>query len=115
MISEKQKILNLLNEAKDSRFFLRKWSIVNDLSNANYDAGNEIIYNTEVLKSSLCDNNNAYILVRCNIAIVQPQATQVIFKECAPFSKYITKIDGTTTDDGEDFRFSHADVQSNRM
>ena len=47
----------------------RKWSIVNDQSNANYGVGNEILYNTEVLKSNLCDYNDAYILVRGDIAI----------------------------------------------
>ena len=47
------KTLNLLNEPNDSRFVTRKWNIVIDQSNANYDAGNEIIYNTEVLKSNL--------------------------------------------------------------
>ena len=30
-----QKISNLLNEASDSNFVTRKWSIVNDQSNAN--------------------------------------------------------------------------------
>ena len=39
---EHQKILNLLNEASDSKFVTRKWNIVNDQSNANYDAENEI-------------------------------------------------------------------------
>ena len=44
---EHQKKLNLLNEVNDSKFVTRKWNIVNDQSNANYDPGNEIIYNTE--------------------------------------------------------------------
>ena len=39
---EHQKILNLLNEANNSKFMIRKWSIVNDQSNANYDVGNEL-------------------------------------------------------------------------
>ena len=47
-----QKILNLLNEASDSKFVTRKCNIVNDQSHANYDVGNEIIYNIEVLKSN---------------------------------------------------------------
>ena len=34
---KRQKILNLLNEPKDSKFMKRKWNIVNDQSNANYD------------------------------------------------------------------------------
>ena len=32
---------------------------VNDESNANYDAGNEIIYNTYLLKSNVCHFNDA--------------------------------------------------------
>ena len=71
---ENQKTLHLLNEASDSKFTTRKWNMVNDQSNANYDIGNEIIYNTEVLKSNLCDYNNAYILVKGNIAIKGHQA-----------------------------------------
>ena len=36
-----------------------KQNIVNDQSNANFNVGNEIIYNTEVLKSDRCDYNDA--------------------------------------------------------
>ena len=50
---EHQKILNLLNEASNSKFFTRKWNIANDQRNANFNVGNKIIYNTEVLKSNL--------------------------------------------------------------
>ena len=48
----------------------RKWNIVNGQSNANYDAGNEISYNTEVLKSNLCGYNDAYILVRGDVTVI---------------------------------------------
>ena len=58
-----------MNEASESKFVTRKWNIFNDQSNANYDVGTEIIYNTEVLKSYLCNYNDAYILVRGNIMI----------------------------------------------
>ena len=44
-------MLHLLNEESDSKFVTRKWNNVNNQSNANYDIGNEIIYNTEVVKS----------------------------------------------------------------
>ena len=54
----------LLNERNNSKFVTRKWNIVNDNSIANYQEGNEITYDTEVLKSKLCDYNDAYILVR---------------------------------------------------
>ena len=36
---------------------LNLWQVicVTDNSNSNYDAANEITYNTEILKSNLCD------------------------------------------------------------
>ena len=77
MIMEHQKVLKLLNEASDSKFVTGKWNIVNDNSKANYDAGNEISYNTEVLKSNLCDYSNAYILVRGDITVTAAGETQV--------------------------------------
>ena len=43
---EHQKISNLLKE-RYSKITRRKLNIVNDRSNANYDVGNEIIYNTD--------------------------------------------------------------------
>ena len=94
--------MNLLNEASDSKFVTRKWNIVNGQSNANYGVGIEITYNTKISKSNLCEYNNAYILVRGDIIVVAVHATQVAFKNCAPFTKCITKIDETKIDDAED-------------
>ena len=88
---EHQKLLNLLNEASDSRFVTRKWSIINDQSNANYDVGNEIIYNTKVLK--FCDYNDAYILARGDIVTTANNNTAlIIFKNCAPFIIYLLSL-----------------------
>ena len=52
---EDKKILNLLNEVNNSKFLTTKLNIVNDNSNTNYNERNEVIYNMEVLKSTLCD------------------------------------------------------------
>ena len=71
-------------------------------SNANYAVRNEINNSTEVFKSNLWDNNDAYILVRGNITTTGDNGAQVAFKNCAPFIKCTTKIDGTTIDDAED-------------
>ena len=79
--------------------------IINDQSNANYNVANEIIYDTEVLKSNPWDYNDFYISVGGNIAIIGHQVTQVASKIYAPFTKCITKIDGTTMDDAEDLDF----------
>ena len=73
---EHQKILNLLDEANNSKFITRKLNIVNDNSRDNYNTGNWIIYNKGVLKSNLCDYNDFYILIRGNIAIIGHQVMQ---------------------------------------
>ena len=99
---EGKKILHLLNEESNSKFVTRNWNIVNDQSNANYDVGNEISIR-QVLKSNLCEFSDAYILVRGDTTINEHNATQVVFKNCAPNTKCITKIDGTTIDDAGDF------------
>ena len=89
----------LLNEANDSKFVRRKWNTVNDLSNTNYDVGNEINYNTKISKSNLCDYNYAYISVTGYITVVAGPTTQASFKNCALFTKCMKKIGGTTIDD----------------
>ena len=81
----------------------RKWNIVSDQSNANCNIKIEIIHNMKVLKSNLCDCNDAYILVKVEITIIGHAATQVPFKHFALFIKCITKFDGTKPDDAEHF------------
>ena len=54
----KQTIINIVT---------RKWNIGNYQSYGKYDDKNEITYNTEILKSNLCDYSDAYILVRGDI------------------------------------------------
>ena len=46
-------MLNLLNEANGSKFVTRSWKIVDVNSKVNYNAANEITYDTEILKSVL--------------------------------------------------------------
>ena len=55
-----------------------------------------------MVKSSLCDYNDAYILVRGDITVTAAPALQVSLKNCVRFIKCITKIDETTIDDAED-------------
>ena len=66
VIAEKQQktILNVSLDSSivnDPKLVKRKWNIVNYYSKANYGEENDITYNTEVLKSNLCDYNHAYI------------------------------------------------------
>ena len=100
---ELQKLFNFLNETNDSLFVTRKWNIASYQSDRNYYVKKEIIYHTKVLKSNLSYYIDAYILVRGDIiSIAHNIPTQVAFKICALFTKYIIKVDGTTIDDAED-------------
>ena len=58
-------------------------------------------FNTEILKSSLYDYNDAYILVKGDITVIAAPQTQVAFKNCVPFTKWVTKVDETTIEDAE--------------
>ena len=53
---EHQKIWNLLNEEYNTKLITRKWNVVNDATNEN-------TYNTDILKSNLCDYNDSYIFL----------------------------------------------------
>ena len=46
---KQKKKINLLNKSTDSKFVKKELNIVNDQSNANYDVGNLITHNTEIL------------------------------------------------------------------
>ena len=81
---EHRKILNFLNEANDSKFFTRNRNVANDNSKVNYGVRNEITYNKKVLKSSVCDNSDVYILVRDDITVTANPQIQVLFKNCTP-------------------------------
>ena len=56
-----------------------------------------------MLRSSLCDYSDAYILVKGNITVNNTANTkkQVIFKNCALFTNCISKINNTQIDNAE--------------
>ena len=63
-----------------------------------------------MLRSSLCDYSDAYILVKGNISVNNTAAAgaaenntnkKVIFKNCAPFTNCISKINNTQIDNAE--------------
>ena len=102
---ETQKILNLLGDAdnESSKFAARKQYVINDQNNTDNGEGNEdsttIKFETKVIKSSLCDYSDAYILVTGNITATGGDAnTRVAFKNCAPFTKCITHVNDEYVD-----------------
>ena len=66
-----RKITNLLNDAsnKPSKFGTRNWIEVNDGIRDSYSPNNQIRFKTAMLRSSLCDYSDAYILVKGNISV----------------------------------------------
>ena len=105
---ETQKIVNLLGNADNeySKFATRKWHVINDQNNTAYGEGNEdsttVKFETKVIKSNLCDYSDAYILGTENITATGSDAnTRVAFKNCAPFTKCITRINDEHVDNAD--------------
>ena len=109
---EYQKIANLLDSAsnKSSKFRTRNWVEINDYIRGAYSPNKQIRFKTTMLRSSLCDYSDAYILVKENISVNNTATAaadpnnrnkKVIFKNCAPFSNCISKINNTQVDNAE--------------
>ena len=99
---ETQKIVNLLNgsDNENSKFATTKWYIIDSESNGNYSHESDIKFLTSSSESSLCDYSDTYILVTGNINVTAgDNNTKVAFKNCVPFKKYRTEINGTFVDD----------------
>ena len=85
---EVQKIRNLLGHTENeySKFATKKWYVIDSEFNGNYSKDEEIKFLNRSIESSLYDYSDAYILVTGDItATPNNAATQVIFKNCAPF------------------------------
>ena len=76
-----------------------------------YTTVSDIRFKTTMLRSSLCDFSNAYILVKGNVPVnntAAPDAApnntnkKVIFKNCAPFAICINRINNKHLDTAQD-------------
>ena len=114
---EYQKIANLLdNEValsasnKPSKFRTRNWVEMNGNTRGAYSPNKQITIKTAMLRSSLCDYNDAYVLVKVNITVnstaaastaANNAAKKVIFKNCAPFTNCVSKINNIEIDNAQ--------------
>ena len=99
---ETQKIINLLNDSsnEESKFATKKWYVIDSqTTKGKYKQGDTIKFETETIKSSLCDYSDAFILVTGNITVAADDNTDVALKNCTPFSTCITKIGGECVDE----------------
>ena len=110
---EYQKITNLLGNAwnQPSKFRTKNWVEISDESRGVYNVNSQINFKTAMLKSSLSDHSDAYILVKGTITAADTSAAdaaanntnkKVIFKNCAPFTKCISEINNIQVDNAED-------------
>ena len=114
IIKEYQKIANLIDDNilnQPSKFKTRNWIEINDESRGAYNVNSQIKFKTTMLKSSLCDYSDAYILVKGTITVNNTAAQgaganninkKVIFKNCAPFTNCISEINNTQIDNAKD-------------
>ena len=110
---EYQKIANLIDDTSNqpSKLRTKNWVEINDESRGAYNVNSQIKFKTTMLKSSLCDYSDAYILVKGTISVNSTAAQgdtannnnkKVIFKNCAPFTNCISEINNTQIDNVKD-------------
>ena len=70
---EYQKLLNLLDNQPNQplKFRTKNWFEINDESRGTYNVNSQIKLKTTMLKSSLCDYSDAYILVKGKLLITE--------------------------------------------
>ena len=114
IITEYQKRANLIDDNtlnQPSKFRTRNWIEINDESRGAYNVNSQIKFKTTMLKSSLCNYSDAYILVKGTISVnntaVQGAAAnntnkKVTFKNCAPFTNCISEINNIQIDNAKD-------------
>ena len=69
---EYQKVANLLDNSlsnKPSKFRTKNWVEINDESKESYSANSDTRFKTTMLRSNLCDYDDAYTLVKGTITI----------------------------------------------
>ena len=112
MIMKYQKIASLIHDASNqpSKFRTKNWVEINDESRGTCNVNNQIKFNTTILKSSLCDYSDTYILVKGTIAVNNTAAAdananntnkKVAFKNCAASNNCINEINNTQADNGK--------------
>ena len=110
---EYQKVANLIDDTSNqpSKFRTRNLVEINDESRGAYNVNSQIKFKATMLKSSLCDYSDAYILVKGTISVNNTAAQgvvvnynnkKVIFKNCTPFTNCISEINNTQIDNDKD-------------
>ena len=100
---------NLLgNNTSDKvpRFITKIWIEVHDQSGQTYNTNKQIRFKTSMVRSDLCDYSDAYIVVKGKITVTNTNNDaydkKLAFKNNAPFTSCILKINNTLIENAED-------------
>ena len=104
-----QKIVNLIRDAlnQPSKFRTKICIEINYGSRGTHNVNSQTKLKTTILKSSLCDYSDAYILVKGTIAVNNTTGSgananktnkKVVLKNCARFTSWIKEINNTQGD-----------------
>ena len=92
-----------------SKFGTKNWVEINDDPWGMYNTNSQIKFKTSMLKSSLCDYSDAYILVKWTISISEQTGHNpnnnnkvVVFRNCTPFTDCIGEINNTQIDNAKE-------------
>ena len=93
-----------------SKFKTKNWIEINDESRGTYNVNSQIKFKTTILKCSLCDYSDTYILVKGTTTVNNTVAADAdanitnkkIFKNFPPFTNCISEINNTQVDNAKD-------------
>ena len=88
------------------RFVTKKWVEIYDESGGTYNVNKEIRFKTPMLRSDLCDYNDAYIVATDKITVTNPNNNpydkKLALRNNAPFFSCTSKINNFLIDAAED-------------
>ena len=95
------------------RFITKKWVEIHDMSGSaedRYKPSKQIRFKTSMLRSDLCDFGDAYIVFKETVTLTKTNRRGIIdkrnrflaFKNNAPFTNCISKINNVLIDNAED-------------
>ena len=111
-----KKIINLLNNTPNQlyKFRTKNWIVISDLLKEVYITNCQSKFKFAMLKSSVCDYSDAYILSKGRITVIAKNNSYAaarqadernkgeIFQNCGPFINCNSEINNTEIDNAKD-------------
>ena len=119
IIMKQKKIIDLLHNTPNHpfNFKAKDWVKINYGSRERYNEDNQIRFKISMLRSSLCEYSDVYILVKRTITVTEKTAAasnntnkNVIFKISGPLTNCISRIYNTQADDVHEILCSNSNV-----